>query len=852
MLDDCFIERIASEVSVRPEQVAATVRLLDGGATIPFVARYRKDVVGSLDEAQIETIAERNSYYIGVVNRRRNILDACTKAGVLTDELRAKIDACYDKSVLEDLYLPFKPKRRTKASAAEDQGLAPLADFLLQQLPGLQAIEEFASAFVKPEKSVSSPEEAFEGACYIIAERIAADPEARIFLRNRMAEAGVLSARATKNAEGSKTKFEAYYNFSEPLNKIPSHRMLALLRGAKEGVLRVDISIDDEAALNDLASRYIREPAFAAILRPAIAEAYTRHLRPAIESEEMEEARKRAEDEAIRVCRENVAGILLTPSAGAINVIGVVVSPKKGCRFSVVNGMGQLLENVTVAFVADVDLAESCAEPLRALMQKHDAYAIAIANGPGAREIAKVINGVLGDVRDKGAFTVLLSPSPAVACASTRQAKEEHPELDAESLQSLSIARRLQNPLAELVKAEPRSIGTGQYQHDVNQKHLRESLHRTVASCVNRVGVDLNTASVEMLRYVSGLQPSVAENIVAKRVALGGFTTREQLREVEGVGPKVFEQCVGFLKIPNAAQPLDATAIHPEIYPLVERLVHSVTDDVAGLIANAELIDKVDFAAFETEAFGPLTLADVRMQLLSPGYDVRGVFNAPRFLEGVSSVNDLNEGMEIEGVVTNVTDFGAFVNIGVQQDGLVHLSELSTRFVKDPREVIKVGDVVKVRVIKVDKETPRISLSMKAAQPPRARRPEGTRPARRRPEAAPQVAPAGEGGVATLDATQSAAPTEETRRPARRRPDGAQGRPAGGESDDRRAGRPRRPEKTGRDRSEGHDRDRRPSDKSARGNRESSPRPTAFGDTGALVNTLLADQLAILKKKIGS
>ena len=849
MLDDCFIERIASEISVRPEQIAATIRLLDGGATIPFVARYRKDVVGNLDEAQIETIAERNSYYIGVLNRRRNILDACTKAGVLTDEFHAKIDACFDKTVLEDLYLPFKPKRRTKASAAEDQGLVPLADFLMQQLPGLQAIEEFAAAFVKPEKSVSSPEEALEGACYIIAERIAADPEARIFLRNRMEEAGVLTARATKNAEAAKTKFEAYYNFSEPLNKIPSHRMLAILRGAKEGVLRVDITIDDEAALNDLAARYVRESAFEALLRPAITEAYTRHLRPAIESEEMEEARKRAEDEAIRVCRENVAGILLAPSAGAINTIGVVVSPKKGCRLSVVNGSGQLLESVNVPFAADVDLAESCVDPVRTLMQKHEAYAIAIANGPGAREIAKVINGVLGDARDKGAFTLLVSPSPAAACAATRKAKEEYPELDTESLQALSVARRLQNPLAELVKVEPRSIGTGQYQHDVNQKHLREALHRTVTSCVNRVGVDLNTASVEMLRYVSGLQPSVAENIVAKRNALGGFTSREQLREVEGVGPKVFEQCVGFLRISNAVQPLDATAIHPEIYPLVDRLARSVADDVASLMTNAELINKVDFAAFETEAFGPLTLADVREQLLSPGFDVRGVFNVPRFLEGVSSVNDLNEGMEIEGVVTNVTDFGAFVNIGVQQDGLVHLSELSTRFVKDPREVIKVGDVVKVRVIKVDKEAPRISLSMKAAQPPRPRRSEGARPARRRPETASPVASAEAGG--TADVAQSA-PTGETRRPLRRRSESVPGRSTANEGEERRAGRPRRSEKTGRDRSEGQDRERRPSDKAARGNREAAPRPAAFGDTGALVNTLLADQLALLKKKIGS
>lgn len=852
MLDDCFVERIANELSVRSEQVAATIRLLDGGATIPFVARYRKDVVGNLDEAQIETIAERNSYFIGVVNRRRNIVDACTKAGVLTDALREQIDTCFDKAILEDLYLPFKPKRRTKASAAEEQGLAPLADFLMKQLPGLQAIEEFAAAFVKPEKSVSSREEAIEGASYILAERIASDPDTRIFLRKQMAETGVLSARATKNAEGTKTKYEAYYTFSEPLNKVPSHRMLALLRGAKEGILRVDIAIDDDAALNELATRYIRESAFEAILRPALAEAYTRHLRPAIESEVMEDARKRAEDEAIRVCRENVAGILLSPGAGAITVTGIVVSPKRGARFCVINGSGQLLETVSIDATPDANLDVVYTEPLRALILKHAAYAVAIANGPGARDVAKVVNGVLRDFRDNGAFTVLLSASPAAACAATRKAKEENPNLDAETLQAISVARRLQDPLAELVKAEPRSIGTGQYQHDVNQKHLREALNRTVTSCVNRVGVELNTASADMLRYISGLQPNVAEAIVAKRAMLGGFKSREQLREIEGIGPKVYEQCAGFLRIANGENPLDATAIHPEIYPLVERLAHSVTDSVANLISNEALISTVDFVAFETEAFGPLTLADVREQLNMPGFDVRGVFNPPRFLEGVSSINDLAEGMEIEGVVTNVTDFGAFVNIGVQQDGLVHLSELSTRFVKDPREVIKVGDVVKVRVIKVEKETPRISLSMKPAQAPRTRRTEGSRPARTKQDAFAPAVVNGEGnGERAVNV--DAANTEDSRRGARRRTEKTPGHNSDRDGEERRISKPRRAEKNGRDHAEGRgDRERRPADKPSRGNRENTSRPAAFGDTGALVNTLLADQLALLKKKIGS
>jgi uncharacterized protein len=839
MVEAKFVEQIAAELTLNVQHVSAAIHLLDGGATTPFIARYRKDAVGNLDETQLETIADRAAYFMGVMNRRKNIVETISKQGGLTDELQQKIEACQDRVILEDLYLPFKPRRPNKATMAMEQGLAPLADFILKQYPGLQILEEFAEGFVKPEKSISSPQEAIEGALYILAERFAMDPDSHAALRERMLEEGMLTVRATKNAEGTKTKFEAYYSFAEPVAKVSSHRMLAILRGANDGFLRVDITMDEERMFNALLARYVTQPGsiFEQAIRTALHEAYTRHLRPYIENEVLEILRKRAEEEAIRMCRDNARNLLLFPPAGPINVLGIIYAPKVGFKVAAVDGSGTCLEHQTIPFEESQNGSEAAEQALTALMEKHAAYTIAIGNGTGSREAARFINGVLAKKRNKGAFIMLINATPASSYASSRLAREELPDLDTGLREAVAVARRLQDPLAELVKVEPRAIGVGQYQHDVNQKQLREGLCRTLVSCVSRVGVDLNSAPAELLRYVSGLQMGTAQNIVETRKKLDGFKARSQLVEVDGIGPKVFEQCAGFLRVAGAENPLDSSGIHPEAYPVVEQIAQNLNVPVKQLIGNAALLARVDFAGYQTETVGPLALADIREELIKPAADPRGQFRLPRFLEGLSSIEDLHEGMETEGVVTNVTDFGAFVDVGVQQDGLVHLSELSRRFIKDPRAVIKAGEVVRVKVIKVDKETPRISLSMKAVQArPRRRSTQRTQPqAKPRPTKRPHP-----------DAAQ-------TKQTPGRAPAGTRPREESEEMPRPRGARPERRER-GRDRDRGTKReDRRTGRTSKRPERDrASQKPVKYADSSGPLNTLLADQLAALRNKFNS
>jgi len=860
MIDAQFVERIASELSLKTEQVAAAIHLYEGGATVPFCAKYRKDVTGNLNEAQLEAIVERFHYFIGVANRRASVIEAMEKENLLTDEVRRRIETCFDKNVLDDYALRFKPKRRTKATFAEERGLAPLADFVMKQLPGLQTVEEFANAFAKPDKGVSSPQEAFEGALYILVERFAMDPEARGLVRERMMENGKITARPTKNAEGKKTKYEAYYEFSEPVAKIPSHRMLAVLRGVKEGVLRVDVMMDDEPVLNALYERYITQPGspFEPYVRIAVQEAYTRHLRPAIENEVMDLIRRRAEEEAIRVFRDNAASLLMAPCAGQIPVVGAVASSDGTCKFAVVNAEGLFVEHQSLLLRAPEEERPAVEQALLDLMKRHAAYTIAVSNGAAGSEAIRFSRAVLAKLDQKDAVVVTVNSSVAAGYATSRVGREEFPDLEPEVREAVSIARRVQDPLAELVRVEPRSIGVGQYQHDVNQKELREGLQHTIVSCVNRVGVDLNRASAALLRYVSGIQMGTAQNIVEAREKLGGFSTLTQLLDVPGIGPKVFEQCAGFLRLRGGQNPLDATAIHPEAYPTVEQMAASQNVPVADLLGNAELVKRIDFAAFQNDIIGPRTMQDIRSELIEPGREIRSRFQPARLVEGIASLDDLQEGVEVEGVVTNVTDFGAFVDIGVQQDGLVHLSELSNRFIKDPREIVKVGDVVRVKVIKVDKEQPRISLSIKALEPPRPRHaPRGERPVRPQRQEAPGDAHA---------------PRPEGERAPRRRPAHAQasqdGRPQqAGERRPRREGRPeersregeqaRRPQRPARD-------DRREERHSRFDEERRGPRRSDRGDGGARhavhkpaeppqrVNTLLADQLAALREKLGS
>ncbi|NUM56097.1 MAG: helix-hairpin-helix domain-containing protein [Candidatus Hydrogenedentes bacterium] len=847
MLEDRFLQLISNHTRVPIPRVVKTIELFSGGATIPFVARYRKDATGNLNEVQLEAIAEQHAYFAELTSRRAFVLDAIEKQGQLTDSLRAAILECTSQTLLEDLYLPYKKAKRTKATVAREKGLSPLADFIWAQTAGDQPLETFAQTFVRAEKAVASVEEAMEGAKHILAERVSVDLEARALVRDRMHQHGSIAAHPTKNAEGKHTKFEAYYTFSEPVAKIPSHRYLAVHRGVKEGFLRMELALDDARMVAELQGKYLKSPdgEFAAHVREVIEDSYQRLLRPSIENEVLRQVQERADAEAIRVFRENAHNLLLAPPAGPMTVIGVDPGLKTGCKLAVIDATGAFVESATVFPTPPQNDFETSEKVLLALIEKHQAKAVAIGNGTGSREVAKFIRQALAKVSSNGVFMVLVNEAGASIYSASKIARDEFAELDVTLRGAISIARRMQDPLAELVKIEPRHIGVGQYQHDVNQRALREGLHKTVVSCVNAVGVDVNTASVALLKYVSGIQSDTAVNIVAFRTEHGGFKNRRELLEVQGVGPKVFEQCAGFLRVRGGDQPLDATGIHPEAYPVVEQLAGRIGVDVPTLLEKPSRVDEIDLRALETETVGALALHDIRQELHKPGRDPRREFKVPKFLDGVDSVQALEEGMEIEGVVTNVTDFGAFVDIGVHQDGLVHLSELANRFVQDPREVVRVGDVVKVKVIKVDKALPRISLSIKALLPPPEPRQRPERAERR--HHAPHDQPAG-------------APPAHGRPHEHARPHHGRDRGRDEHRDGHDRPRERKPQRDERPRDDQRA-PRRPSrrDKETAAELKSAMRGSKGGQAikhadngGGPLNTQLADQLAALREKLGA
>lgn len=811
MLDSTFVGMIAEEVKARAAQVETAINLFTGGATIPFIARYRKDATGNLDEVALETIWDRYQYFNAVTQRRKAILENIEKQGKLTPELRAAIEACTNKQRLEDLYLPFKRQRKTRAAAARERGLTPLADYLLTQEHD-DNFDEFVNGFVSEEKGVPTPEAALSGARDIIAERVSVNSDIRTNLRDRMLKEGRFVAAATKVSEGKKTKFSAYYNFSEPLNAIPPHRFLAIIRGQKEGLLRTELQLDDSAVLDAIKQQYVRADGDAKLraqVEQAIDEGYQRLLRPSIETEVLGLIRDRADEESIGVFRANAEALLMAPPAGQVPILGVDPGIRTGCKAAVIDSTGTYKAHALFF----PEQTEEAVKQLETLMKEHGVRVVAVGNGTGSREAARLVKQVLSnwEGENKPGF-VIVNESGASFYSVSETAREEFGELDATIRGAISIARRLQDPLAELVKLEPRNIGVGQYQHDVHQKKLREGLHRTVVSCVNQVGVDLNTASVPLLRYVSGIHFGTAQNLVAHRNQLGGFKKREQLLEVGGIGTKVYEQCAGFLRIANGDQLLDSTAIHPEAYPVVEQAAQEASIPLPELIKNREAIEKIEWRKFASDTVGETALDDIRRELLKPGRDPRKEFRVPEFAEGVDDVKDLTEGTECEGVVTNVTDFGAFVDIGVHQDGLVHLSELANAYVHDPRTVVKVGEIVRVKVIGVDKDAPRISLSIKALQPAPERR--GPRNARR----------------------SSGKPDSRSRGPAQERagatasPQGAQ---RGEEKRDPRASRKRK-----RERPNGRKPDRK--------QQRSTPEPAQP------LNTQLADQLAALKRQLAS
>jgi uncharacterized protein len=714
---------VAQQLSVPLKSLVATIELFDEGGTVPFIARYRKEVTGNLDEVAIRSIEEKLAYYRELEERRETVLKSIDEQGKLTPELKAKIEAVLEKNELEDLYLPYKPKRRTKAGIAREKGLEPLADFLWEQKPGEAPLAELAQSFVSVEKGVASPEEALEGARHILAERISETAEFRQAVRRMMMEEGVVASRAIEGVEDPEGKFKMYADYREPAAKIPSHRMLAVRRGAKEGVLSFEIELDAARPLAYLRSKVLREPGeWTPHLEQSIDDSYERLLNPSIQTEVRLELKDRSDEEAIKVFRENLENLLLAPPAGMLSVLAVDPGIRTGCKIAVVDDTGKFLESAVIYPLEPRNDLAGAVKTLASLIARHNVRAIAIGNGTGSRETAGFVADFLRQARLDQVFSVVVSESGASVYSASEIARQEFPDLDLTVRGAISIARRLQDPLAELVKIDPKSIGVGQYQHDVDQKRLKQSLEATVESCVNRVGVDLNTASWALLRYVAGINERTAQKIVEFRNENGRFRSRLQLTAVSGFGPKTFEQAAGFLRIRGGDNPLDMTAVHPESYPVVERIAASLGVSIPELIARPELMEKVRIEDFQSESVGVYTLRDIREELRKPGRDPRATFVAPNFREDVREIADLKPGMTLEGTVTNVTRFGAFVDIGVHQDGLVHLSEISHTYIKEPADAVKVGQIVKVQVLSADPKAKRIALSMKALQAPPPRK----------------------------------------------------------------------------------------------------------------------------------
>jgi uncharacterized protein len=704
---------IAKSLNVSLHALVATIALLDEGGTVPFIARYRKEATGALDEVQIRDIEDRLGYFRDLVARRETILASIAEQGKLTDELKARIEASVDKSELEDLYLPYKPKRRTKATIAREKGLEPLADYLWNQTPTSTTLLELAGSLVDEAKGVASVDEALEGARHIVAERIAETAELRKAMRQLLYDEGVIVSRVSVDGEAKdpQSKFKMYYDFREPVKTIPSHRMLAIRRGETEGVLYFLIELPAERATGLLRNGLLRaEGDWTPQLELAIDDCWSRLLSSSIQGELRLELKKRSDTEAITVFRDNLHHLLLAAPAGPISVPGIDPGLRTGCKVAVVDETGRFLAQ-DVLYIHTGQTAKAWAA-LAALVKAHTVRAIAIGNGTASRETDAFVRDFLAENGLTNIFKVMVSEAGASVYSASEVARQEFPDLDLTVRGAISIARRLQDPLSELVKVDPKAIGVGQYQHDVDQRQLQQSLEATIESCVNKVGVDLNTSSWTLLRYIAGITERTALNIVQYRNENGRFTSRKQLMKVPGVGAKTFEQAAGFLRIRGGEQPLDSTAVHPESYALVEQIAAAAGAGVAEVIANPALLDGVDKSKLGAGSF---TLNDILEELRKPGRDPRETFVAAAFQEGVNEIGDLVPEMQLEGVVTNVTKFGAFVDVGVHQDGLVHISELSNRYVKDPAEVVKAGQIVKVRVLSADVKTKRIALSMKTA-----------------------------------------------------------------------------------------------------------------------------------------
>jgi uncharacterized protein len=714
-----ILVHIAQTLNLPLRGLCAVIELLDDGGTVPFIARYRKEATGNLDEVQIRSIEEKLDYFRELEERRETILASIGEQGKLTEELKARIEAVLDRNELEDLYLPYKPKRRTKATIAREKGLEPLAVYLWSQQPAAGPLLAFAAGFINPELGVPTVEEALEGARHIVAEWISENADLRKTLRQLVFDEGVVVSHRTVDALDEQDKFKMYYEYKEPAKTIPSHRMLAIRRGESENILYFLIEIEQERAIA-LMRRHVlgQKGDWTPQLELAIDDAWKRLLNSSIQGEIRLELKRRSDTDAIQVFRDNLYNLLLAPPAGSISVLGIDPGLRTGCKVAVVDETGKLLAHDVLYLHTSKHGNAEAAPKLEALLRRHNVRAIAIGNGTASRETDAFVREFLRDKGIADIFSVTVSEAGASVYSASDVARQEFPDLDLTVRGAISIARRLQDPLSELVKVDPKSIGVGQYQHDVDQRHLAESLETVVESCVNRVGVDLNTSSWTLLRHVAGITERTALNIVSHRNRHGSFRARTQVLEVPGIGPKTFEQAAGFLRIRNGDNPLDMTAVHPESYPVVQQIAQSLDTSVDEIIRQPQMLEKVDRSRLSAGSF---TLDDILAELRKPGRDPRDKFVAPSFHEDVRTLDDVQPGMVLEGVVTNVTKFGAFVDIGVHQDGLVHISELSNRFIKDPSEAVKAGQIVKVKVLSVDARAKRIGLSIKALSAPPAR-----------------------------------------------------------------------------------------------------------------------------------
>lgn len=704
-----FKHLIAKELNLPERGVENTMSLINDGCTIPFISRYRKERTGELDETQIAAIADSYSKLAELAKRKETIIKTISEQGKMTDDLLNRINSCWNQTELEDIYMPFKPKRRTKAQIAREKGLEPLATTIMLQREN--DIETVARRFVKGD--IKDTTEALQGAQNIIAENVSENERTRSAVRGAFRRTATISSKVVKTKADTEeaAKYADYFDFSEPLNRCPAHRILAMLRGEAEGILRISIAADDEECDNRIKKMFVRgNGKCSKLVAEAVDDSLKRLVKPSIETEFAAKAKEQADEEAIKVFATNLRQLLLAAPLGQKRVMGIDPGFRTGCKVVCLDALGNLLHHEAIFPHPPINRSSEAAERIGSMVRQYKTEAIAIGNGTAGRETEAFVKSLS---LDDNIHLYMVSEDGASVYSASKTAREEFPDKDVTVRGAVSIARRLMDPLAELVKIDPKSIGVGQYQHDVDQGKLKKSLDQTVVSCVNSVGINLNTASRHLLTYVSGLGPTLAQNIIDYRTANGPFSSRAELKKVTRLGPAAYEQCAGFLRIPNAKNPLDNTAVHPESYKIVERMAADSDCTVAELIASPQKRHAIDIRKYVTSSVGIPTLTDIMNELDKPGRDPRGKAEEFEFDPNVTSIDNLAEGMELPGIVTNITNFGAFVDIGVHNDGLVHISQMADRYVTNPNEVVALHEHVRVRVLEVDRKRGRISLSMK-------------------------------------------------------------------------------------------------------------------------------------------